>query len=68
MHVRNAALATEDAIRRGEVSAAGGRRVRVRHSDDEGRTWPAPKEITQETERPEWRWYATTPGHAIQLT
>ncbi|MBB6419212.1 exo-alpha-sialidase [Streptomyces sp. AK010] len=68
VHVRNAALATEDAIRRGTVSAADGRRVWVRHSDDEGRTWSAPKEITRETKRPEWRWYATTPGHAIQLT
>ncbi|MFJ8590226.1 exo-alpha-sialidase [Streptomyces sp. NPDC093598] len=68
VHVRNAALATEDAIRRGKVSAADGRRVWVQHSDDEGRTWSAPKEITQETKRPEWRWYATTPGHAIQLS
>ncbi|MET9578958.1 sialidase family protein [Streptomyces massasporeus] len=68
VHVRNAALATEDAIRRGTVSAADGRRVWVRHSDDEGRTWSAPKEITREAKRPEWRWYATTPGHAIQLT
>ncbi|MEV5102932.1 exo-alpha-sialidase [Streptomyces massasporeus] len=68
VHVRNAALATEDAIRRGTVSAADGRRVWVRHSDDEGRTWSAAREITRETKRPEWRWYATTPGHAIQLT
>ncbi|MFJ2929509.1 exo-alpha-sialidase [Streptomyces massasporeus] len=68
VHVRNAALATEDAIRRGTVSAADGRRVWVRHSDDEGRTWSAPEEITRDTKRPEWRWYATTPGHAIQLT
>ncbi|MFE5753889.1 exo-alpha-sialidase [Streptomyces massasporeus] len=68
VHVRNAALATEDAIRRGTVSAADGRRVWVLHSDDEGRTWSAAREITRETKRPEWRWYATTPGHAIQLT
>jgi sialidase-1 len=68
VHVRNAASATEDAIRRGTVSAADGRRVWVRHSDDEGRTWSAPREITRETKRPEWRWYATTPGHAIQLS
>ncbi|MBX9366348.1 exo-alpha-sialidase [Streptomyces sp. WAC04114] len=68
VHVRNAAHATEDAIRRGTVSAADGRRVWVQHSDDEGRTWSAPREITREAKRPEWRWYATTPGHAIQLT
>ncbi|MFD8236467.1 exo-alpha-sialidase [Streptomyces sp. NPDC059696] len=68
VHVCNAAHATEDAIRRGTVSAADGRRVWVRHSDDEGRTWSAPREITREAKRPAWRWYATTPGHAIQLT
>ncbi|MEU2909064.1 sialidase family protein [Streptomyces massasporeus] len=43
VHVRNAALATEDAIRRGTVSAVDGRRAWVRHSDDEGRTWSAPQ-------------------------
>ncbi|MGC5035442.1 sialidase family protein [Streptomyces sp. DT190] len=68
VHVRNAAAATEDAIRRGAVSAADGRRVWVQHSDDEGLTWSAPREITQETKKPQWRWYATTPGHAIQLS
>ncbi|MDT0391719.1 sialidase family protein [Streptomyces dubilierae] len=68
VHVRNAAPATEDAIRRGKVSAADGRRVWVQHSDDEGLTWSAPREITRETKKPQWRWYATTPGHAIQLS
>jgi sialidase-1 len=68
VHVRNAALATEDAIRRGKVSAADGRRVWVRHSDDDGLTWSAPREITRETKEPHWRWYATTPGHALQLS
>ncbi|EKX62402.1 BNR/Asp-box repeat protein [Streptomyces ipomoeae 91-03] len=67
VHVRNAALATEDAIRRGTVSAADGRRVWVQHSDDEGVTWSSPTEITQQTKKAEWRWYATTPGHALQL-
>ncbi|MFS8201722.1 sialidase family protein [Streptomyces sp. CWNU-52B] len=68
VHVRNAALATEDAIRRGKVSAADGRRVWIRHSDDDGLTWSAPREITERTKRATWRWYATTPGHALQLT
>ncbi|OXS31040.1 sialidase family protein [Streptomyces sp. XY006] len=68
VHVRNAARATEDAIRRGRVAAADGRRVWVRHSDDEGLTWSAAREITRETKKPQWRWYATTPGHAIQLS
>ncbi|MEK8170470.1 sialidase family protein [Streptomyces sp. M19] len=67
VHVINAADATEDRIRRGEVSAADGRRVRVQHSDDEGTTWSAPREITDQVKRPEWRWYATTPGHAVRL-
>ncbi|CAM5237899.1 exo-alpha-sialidase OS=Streptomyces alboniger OX=132473 GN=CP975_09995 PE=4 SV=1 [Streptomyces alboniger] len=68
VHIRNAAAATEDAIRRGTVSAAAGRRVWVQHSDDDGRTWSAPREITGQVKRQNWRWYATTPGHAIQLT
>ncbi len=67
VYVRNAAAATEDAIRRGRVSAADGRRVWVRHSDDEGATWSTSREITQATKRTSWRWYATTPGHALQL-
>ena len=68
VHLRNAALATEDAIRRGKVSAADGRRVWVRHSDDDGLTWSIPKEITKQTKKDSWRWYATTPGHALQLS
>ncbi|MEW2388348.1 sialidase family protein [Streptomyces venezuelae] len=68
VQVRNAAAATEDAIRRGQVSAAAGRRVWVQHSDDDGLTWSAPREITGQVKRANWRWYATTPGHAVQLT
>ncbi|MGW8376438.1 sialidase family protein [Streptomyces sp. ODS28] len=66
--VRTAASATEQRIRRGQVSAADGRRVWVRHSDDAGESWSPPREITASVKRPEWRWYATTPGHAIALT
>ncbi|MGH4027889.1 sialidase family protein [Actinomycetota bacterium Odt1-20B] len=68
VQVRNAAAATEDAIRRGQVSAADGRRVWLQHSDDDGLTWSAPREITGQVKRPSWRWYATTPGHALQVT
>ncbi|GGV15403.1 sialidase family protein [Streptomyces spectabilis] len=67
VQVRNAAAATEDAIRRGQVAAADGRRVWVQHSDDDGLTWSTPREITKQVKRANWRWYATTPGHAIQL-
>ncbi|WP_030688059.1 sialidase family protein [Streptomyces sp. NRRL B-1347] len=67
VQVRNAAEATEDAIRRGRVAPADGRRVWVQHSDDDGLTWSVPREITKQVKRANWRWYATTPGHAIQL-
>lgn len=67
VQVHSAAGATEDLIRRGRVSAADGRRVWVQHSDDDGATWSSPREITKSTKLPEWRWYATTPGHAIHL-
>lgn len=67
VHVTSAATATETLIRLGEVSAADGRRVWVTHSDDDGVSWSAAREITGEAKRPEWRWYATTPGHALRL-
>lgn len=66
VHVRNAAQATEAAIRRGEVVPEDGRRIWVQHSDDEGVTWSAPREITAQVKEKAWRWYATGPGHAIQ--
>ncbi|TVZ99550.1 exo-alpha-sialidase [Streptomyces sp. BK340] len=66
-HVRAAAGATEADILRGRISDADGRRVWVQHSDDDGVTWSRPKEITAQVKKPGWRWYATTPGHAIQL-
>ncbi|MEC4017847.1 sialidase family protein [Streptomyces sp. H27-D2] len=65
--VRNAAVATEQRILRGEVSAADGRRVWVQHSDDDGESWSEPREITATTKMAGWRWYATTPGHAMRL-
>ncbi len=44
------------------------RRVFITHSNDDGRTWATPREITADVKRPEWRWYATGPGVGIQLT
>jgi hypothetical protein len=39
----------------------------VQHSDDNGVTWTAPRELT-DAKRPEWNfWYATGPMHGIQL-
>ncbi|MET9483085.1 sialidase family protein [Streptomyces sp. NPDC006638] len=63
---RNAATATERTILEGKRPA--GRRVYVQHSDTAGRTWSPPTEITDEATRPDWRWYATGPGHGLALT
>ncbi|MFP3990932.1 sialidase family protein [Streptomyces sp. E11-3] len=68
VHVRNLAAATETQIRRGQISAADGRRVWITHSDDDGATWSGPREITAQTKKTGWRWYATVPGHALQLS
>lgn len=43
------------------------RKVFCSVSDDGGRTWSSPRDITRETKRPEWTWYATGPCHAVQL-
>jgi sialidase-1 len=43
------------------------RRVWICRSNDDGLTWSTPIEITSSVKRPEWRWYATGPGVAIQL-
>lgn len=45
----------------------GGRTVWVQHSDNNGQTWSAAREITSSVKSPASRWYATGPGHAIQL-
>ena len=64
----NGGTASEAAIMRGEVPAEQSRRVFVQHSDDDGASWSAPREITAQAEAENWRWYATGPGHAIRLT
>ncbi len=42
-------------------------RVLITRSDDDGKTWAAPVEITADVKHPDWGWYATGPGHGIQL-
>lgn len=42
------------------------RTVFLTHSDDDGRTWSQPRDITAQARRPEWTWYATGPGAGIQ--
>jgi sialidase-1 len=67
VHVRNAGTATEKLITTGVVGPLNGRRVYVQHSDDDGITWTKPREITVSVKKGTWRWYATGPGHGIQL-
>jgi sialidase-1 len=43
------------------------RRVYILSSADDGKTWSKPKDITKEAKKPDWTWYATGPGSAIQL-
>ncbi|MHC4622888.1 MAG: sialidase family protein [Planctomycetota bacterium] len=45
----------------------GTRRVFICRSEDDGRTWSKPNDITASAKRPEWGWYATGPGVGIQL-
>lgn len=42
--------------------------VFVVRSSDDGATWSAPVEITSSVKDPAWGFYATGPGHAIQLS
>ncbi len=46
------------------------RRVHYQRSTDHGHTWTPPREITDQATPvgADWRWYATGPGHGIQLT
>lgn len=48
-------------------TAVGTRTVWVSHSDDDGKSWSEPTEITEATKASSWTWYATGPGAGIQL-
>ncbi len=50
-----------------EGSSRGTRTVWVAKSDDDGRTWSKPVDVTATTKKPDWTWYATGPGCGIQL-
>lgn len=41
--------------------------VFVTYSDDHGHRWSPPVQITEDVKRRNWGWYATGPGHAIQI-
>ena len=63
LSVQNPADLTEHDILRGRF----GRRVFVQRSQDSGRTFSAPLDITAQTRPAHWGWYATGPGHGIAL-
>ncbi len=65
--VRNGAAATEREILGDQVSAADSRRVFVQRSEDRGRSFSEPRDITAAVKRDDWGWYATGPGHGIAL-
>ena len=44
------------------------RTVWITRSRDDGATWEEPVEITDTVKDPSWTWYATGPGHGIQLS
>jgi len=56
---------TTDAIAEGK----GSRTVWITRSGDDGASWSAPDEITAHVRNADerWTWYATGPGHGIQL-
>ena len=64
----NSGEVSEAQILRGEVTPEQTRRVFVQYSEDDGRTFSAPREITDQVKPDNWRWYATGPGHATALT
>ena len=53
-----------DAIFQGKAE----RTVWITSSRDEGQTWAEPVEITAAAKDPSWTWFATGPGHGIQLS
>jgi len=41
--------------------------VLITYSEDDGKTWAKPKEITKDVKLNDWGWYATGPGVGIQI-
>lgn len=44
------------------------RRVFYTYSDDDGKTWSEANEITESVKKVSWGWYATGPGHGLQMS
>lgn len=49
------------------ASKVPGTTVWITHSDDDGATWAAPKEISATARKPSWGWYGTGPGAGLYL-
>jgi sialidase-1 len=60
----NRADGGEGEIIRGDAK----RGVWLMSSEDDGLTWSDPVEITDDVKEQSWTWYATGPGHGIQLS
>lgn len=44
------------------------RTVWLTRSEDDGQSWTEPREITGQVKKSSWTWYATGPGHGLQLS
>ena len=62
---RNLGQDSEGKIKEG--TGKGTRECWMMKSEDDGRTWSKPVNITQTTKAKDWTWYATGPGVGIQL-
>jgi sialidase-1 len=57
----------EDGHEKDILAGKASREVLKIKSDDDGRTWSQPEDITRDVMLPEWTWFATGPCHGIQL-
>ncbi len=60
---KNNADGGEDSILKGKAP----RSVWITRSTDDGETWSEPEDLTGKLKRKNWTWYATGPGHGVQL-
>lgn len=55
-------------VHEGALLAGKGRRgIVIQHSDDDGKTWTEPRDISQNIYPESWGWYATGPCSGIQI-
>lgn len=55
---------TEEDILSGKAPGTG---VWITHSDDDGATWAAPRDISASARKANWGWYGTGPGQGLYL-